>query len=120
MAEPLEPWLQYVPHEDDVIRLRGRVTRSHAEVAVVVASARLSLAPEDIVRISPGRHAAECVVFARRGAMLLSVDPVNVAPGQARRPFALRVRREVTRTPPAPRFRALEREFLEAHDVVAR
>jgi hypothetical protein len=130
MPIDVQRWLTQVPNADeqfpDGIALEGwLIAAEDGEARVLTGGLCLSLSRADIVGIeevaeedfaAAKTSAIHVRAVVRRGAPLLDASPAELFDGSipSRAPFALATRPPVIRTGAMPRFRALERHYLES------
>jgi hypothetical protein len=116
----LERWLAVLPGADeepgDGLVLSGRLAPAPpGRVRLVTRDLSLAFHADDVLDLESSGAAGEVRLLLRRGAALVDARPAPLEPDApaGRRPFALATRPRTLTLAPAPRFRALERAFLE-------
>lgn len=131
MSIDIGRWLARLPiaegHLTQGILLTGTFLPSvPGQVHILVGELCLMFLREDIVEVEPAADppgaapdAGRVRIVVRKGAPLLGARARDLcATATPRRPFALAVRPRVITHDPSPRFRDLERQFLQRHALV--
>jgi hypothetical protein len=132
MSMDVEKWLSHLPiaeeHIGEGILLTGEfVPSAPREARILVGELCLTFLREDILDIEPAAELENAPplprrihIVVRKGARLLDAREKDLC-GTAvrgRRPFALSTRPSIVTDDPPPRFRDLERQFLQRQSLI--